>query len=88
MAIPDIINGCFEAFASLFILNHARVLWKSKQAHGVSMLSTWYFMLWGVWNMWYYPHLGQYFSFAGGVVIVLAQLFWIWSIWKIRKETQ
>jgi hypothetical protein len=31
----------------------------------------------GFWNLFYYPHLDQWLSFAGGVLIVLANTVWI-----------
>lgn len=86
MNMPDLINGGFEACASIFILNHCRVLWASKQANGVSLLSTAFFMVWGLWNLFYYPHLGQTFSFYAGIAVVLANLTWIFVILKIRKS--
>lgn len=82
---PDLINAAFQLFASAFILNHARVLWKSKQAHGVSMLSGAFFNAWGIWNVWYYPHLDQTLSFYAGVAVVLANTFWITLIWHLRR---
>lgn len=84
MNIPDIINASFEGLASLFILNHARVLWQTRQADGVSLLSTAFFGVWGFWNVYYYPHLEQMFSFYAGLAIMAANLFWMYSIWVIR----
>lgn len=84
MNFPDLVNGGFEACASIFILNHCRVLWKSKQANGVSVVSTMFFLAWGLWNLFYYPHLGQRFSFYAGIAVVLANLIWIGFILKIR----
>jgi len=85
MQTPDLINGAFEALGSLFILNHCRALWKSKQAHGVSLLSTTFFSAWGFWNIFYYPHLDQMLSFYGGLAICAANLLWISLIWYIRR---
>ena len=84
MTTPDLINGGFEALASLFILNHARVLWKTREPHGVSLLSTVFFTVWGAWNVWFYPHLGQIFSFYAGITVMIANLFWIASIVHLR----
>jgi hypothetical protein len=88
MTIPDLINGSFEALGSLFILNHCRALWKSRQADGVSLVSTVFFTGWGVWNAWFYPHLGQMLSFYGGLAICAANFIWIWMLWYIRRENK
>jgi hypothetical protein len=85
---PDLMNALFEGFASFFILNHARALWKTRQAYGISLLSTAFFATWGAWNIWYYPNLGQMFSFWAGLAVFFANLFWIYSIWWIRRKSK
>jgi hypothetical protein len=41
-----------------------------------------------VWNLYYYPHLDQWWSFAGGLVIVAANVLWIglmvYYLWRER----
>jgi hypothetical protein len=77
MQLPDIINGAFEFTAALMVLNHCRVLLHDKAVAGVSILSTAFFTLWGGWNCFYYPHLGQWFSFAGGIAILVCNVVWV-----------
>jgi hypothetical protein len=36
----------------------------------VSIAATAFFAAWGLWNLYYYPHLGQWASWAGGVAVV------------------
>lgn len=74
---PDLFNGLFELCGGLFILNHCRKLYADKQVKGVSLLSTVFFAAWGFWNLFYYPHLDQWVSFAGGLLIVAANTLWI-----------
>jgi hypothetical protein len=74
---PDFINGLFEAFAGLFVLNHCRVLYAHKQVRGVSLASVAFFTLWGIWNLYYYPALGQPMSFYGGLFVVAANAFYV-----------
>lgn len=73
----DLINGSFEAVAALFTLNHCRVLLRDRAVAGVSIASMAFFTLWGVWNLWFYPHLGQTWSFAGGVLLVAANAVYV-----------
>lgn len=77
MSWQDLINASFEAFGSVAILRHCWVLYKAKKFEGVSLASVAFFWSWGVWNLYYYPHLGQWFSFAAGVSIMLANCLWI-----------
>lgn len=86
MISPDAINGGFEAFASLMVLNHCRVLSAEKIVRGVSVISVTFFMLWGVWNLYYYPSLGQPLSFYGGLLVVLANVFYIGLMLTYRRR--
>jgi hypothetical protein len=77
MTLPDIINGAFELAGGLFVLNNCRALYRDKRVCGVSPLSTAIFTAWGFWNLFYYPHLGQWVSFAGGLGIVFGNAVWL-----------
>ncbi len=83
---PDLVNASFEALAGLAVLDHCRVTLKDKQIHGVSLLSVVFFTTWGLWNMFYYPHLDQWASFAGGLFIVSANFLRVWLILKYRQK--
>ena len=82
---PDMINGLFELLGGAFVLNHCRVLHRARCSAGISLLSTAFFSLWGLWNLYYYPHLGQWMSTAGGVFITLANMLWIHLIIVHRR---
>lgn len=86
MTWPDWINGTFEFGAGLAVLNHCRVLYIAKKHEGVSITSTAFFWGWGVWNLFYYPHLDQWISFAGGLFIMVANLLWLCLMLKYRKR--
>ncbi len=75
--IPDVINSSFELLGTFAILGHVHRLWKDKNVAGVSLWATVFFASWGFWNLYYYPHLGQWWSFWGGIGIVLANIIWI-----------
>jgi hypothetical protein len=55
---------------------------------GVSILSTTMFTAWGFWNLFYYPHLGQWWSFTGGLAIVAANALWVALMLKYRARHQ
>jgi hypothetical protein len=88
MQIPDIINGTFEMCGGLFILNHCLALYKDKMVKGVSIISTIFFMSWGIWNLYFYPHLEQMWSFYGGLIIMTTNFIWICMMiyYKYRKQ--
>lgn len=88
MSIPDLINGSFETFGSLFIILSIIKLYKDKEVKGVSWLCTLYFVLWGYWNLYYYPHLGQWISFAGGVLITIMNTIWLLQIYYYKTKNR
>lgn len=77
MITADLINGLFEALAGLMVLNHCRVLRTDKAVRGVSVATVAFFTALGVWNLYYYPALGQPWSFAGGIVVVAANSLYV-----------
>lgn len=85
MNYADLANGAFEFVGGLLILNHCRAVLRDKAVAGVSVFSTIVFTLWGFWNLYYYPSLDQWFSFAGGLVIVGANVAWVALMLRYRK---
>ena len=71
MSIQDFINGSFESLGSWFILTSIVKLYKDKKVRGVSYFHIGFFSLWGLWNLYYYPYLSQWFSFVGGCGIAI-----------------
>ncbi len=74
---PDIVNGAFEVCGSLFITLNIRRVVIDKEMKGVSWLCVAFFTLWGFWNLFFYPHLGQWYSFAGGIAVVVTNTTWL-----------
>lgn len=84
---PDVINGTFEIVAGALIWMNVRQLHRDKKVRGVHVLPCAFFMLWGYWNLYYYPSLNQWWSFSGGVAVVLANTVWVGQmLYYNRKE--
>ena len=85
---PDLVNGVLEFIGSAFIWMNVVRLHRDRQAEGVFWPTTAFFTLWGCWNLYYYPSLGQWVSFCGGLLIALGNLTWVallaWFAWKKR----
>ncbi len=77
MDFPDLTNGLFEAVGALAIFGNVWRLSKDKAVSGVSVVTMVFFTLWGYWNLYYYPHLDQWASFAGGIGIVIGNTIWV-----------
>lgn len=84
----DLINGSFEALAGAMVLNHCRVLYAEKMVRGVSVISSFFFTLWGIWNLYYYPALNQPMSFYGVLVVVAANALYVGMMVYYRREAE
>ena len=73
----DIINGLFELVGGLMCWLNFRKILKDKKVNGVCWYVTAFFSVWGMWNLYYYPSLGQWASFYGGVVLVVGNTAWV-----------
>ena len=77
MTWQDAINGSFELLGAPFILVSVIKLYREKIVRGVSWTTVLFFTSWGLWNLYYYPHLGQWLSFAGGLAVFFANVAWV-----------
>lgn len=85
--IADKVNGIYELLGGLFIFLHVQRLYRDKSIKGVSVKSFVFFASWGIWNLYYYPHLNQWWSFLGGCHIVFWNIVWIVLALFYRKRT-
>jgi uncharacterized membrane protein len=84
--IPDLVNGTFEFLGGFILLTNVWQIYKDKILKGYNPLATVFFMTWGLWNLYFYPYLGQWYSFAGGVFIVAVNTFWLGQIIYYRRR--
>ena len=70
-------NALFEFIGGLFLWMNVITLYKDKATRGIYYPTVIFFFIWGVWNLWYYPSLDQWWSFIGGVWLATANLVWI-----------
>ena len=87
ITIPDLVNGCFGVLAGFMVFLHCIKLYKDKMVKGVSLTACIFFTSWGFWNLYYYPHLNQWFSFIGGLLTVSVNTLWVsMMIYYITKK--
>lgn len=77
MHIFDGVNGTFEALGALVTWANAYKLYKDRCVRGVYWPATGFFSVWGLWNLFYYPHLHQWMSTVGGALLVVGNLVWV-----------
>jgi hypothetical protein len=75
--IPDLINGTFELVGGILCWLNVQRLRKDRRVQGVDWRVSAFFTAWGLWNLFFYPSLHQWASFAGGILLVLANTTWV-----------
>lgn len=88
MNYPDLINGSFEAVGGLAVWRNVAAIRRDRRVAGFDPAVSAFFTTWGIWNLYYYPHLSQWASFAGGVLIVLGNAVWVGLTIKVLREQQ
>jgi hypothetical protein len=85
---PDVINSVFEACGGIVIVGNCLKILKQKEFKGGNMYGVIFTSSWGAWNLFYYFHLHQYFSWGAGLSIFLANCWWIYLIlyYKIKEK--
>lgn len=73
---PDMINGSFELMGGLLKGIDVYTLYRDKEVKGISMFPVYAFTLWACWNVIYYPMINQYWSFIGGLFLLVTNLTW------------
>ena len=88
---PDLVNGLFEFGGGVLLWLNVRRLWRDRTVSGVSALPVVFWTAWGLWNLWFYPAVNCWASFAGGIFVVAANGAWLglllWIEWKKKKRT-
>ena len=87
MNYPDLINASFEFIGSGMVWANVVQLYRDKIVKGVHWATMTFFMLWGYWNLFYYPHLDQWASFVGGVFITIANTVWVIQMVYYKRKT-
>ena len=83
----DIVNGLFEIIGGFILFLNIMSLYRDKQIKGVSIAPVIFYSAWGYWNLFYYPSLNQWWSFIGGILVVIMNSIWVgMAIYYKRKS--
>lgn len=78
--MPDLINGLFELGGGFLIWLSVLKLHRDKVVRGVHWAPVLFFASWSIWNLYFYPSLGQWWSFAAGINVGIANFVWAYQI--------
>ena len=82
----DQINGLFEAGLAVMLFLNLRRLSKDKVVKGFDYRVVVFTTAWGVWNLFYYPSLDQWWSFYGGIAVVTMNATWLAMVWYFKRQ--
>lgn len=74
---PDQINSGFGLAAGLLLMLNVKKLYHDKQLRGVCIAPTAFMAAWGLWNLYFYPYIGAWWSFTTGLLIVAVNVIWV-----------
>jgi len=83
----DLVNGIFEFSGAGINLLNIRAIIRDKKIQGIHWAPYVFFTSWGIWSLWYYSSLDQWFSFLGGIAIAIVNAIWLTLVlYYIHKE--
>ena len=85
---PDLINGMFEFGGAIINWMNVRQIFKDKKVRGVHWSPFVFFTGWGMWNLYYYPHLDQWVSLSAGIILMLVNSVFLYGLWRFYDPTR
>ena len=85
LLMNDIINASFELIGGGMLLFNVFQAFKDKEIKGVHLAPVSFFLLWGIWNLFYYPSLSQFYSFYAGCFLTIINVIWLIQIFYYKN---
>lgn len=84
---PDLTQALFELGSAVFGLLNIRAIRRSRSLAGVHWAPTAFFMLWGLYNLWFYSALHLPLAWWAGMCITLVNIAWLAHVaWYARAS--
>jgi hypothetical protein len=84
----DIVNAILEAAGLLFILPSVLRARRLREVVGVHWTMPAFFWTWGVWNLFYYPHLDQGWSAAATIGVLAGNTAWLYCVLRYTRHVE
>ncbi len=83
----DSVNAFIELLGGFVLLLNVKRILKDKLVRGMDWRVMAFFTLWGLWNLYYYPQLDQWWSAAAaGWTAAINMIYLSLMIYYIRRE--
>lgn len=83
--MSDAINAAFELVGAVLAWKNFSRLLRDREVKGVYWPATAFWSVWGLWNLYYYPSLGQWLSTCAGAVLVAGNVAWVVAAIRWRR---
>ena len=83
---PDLVNGCFELIGAMIMWQNVVAIRRDKMVRGLDWRTLIFTSAWGLWNLFFYPSLDQWASFAGGVAMTAVNCTWLFYVIKYKDK--
>ena len=78
----DSVNAGFELACAVLLWLNVRTLYRDKQIKGIALSPNFLYLAAGLWDLYYYPFLGQVLSFAASLVYTTGFVLWLgMAVW-------
>jgi len=84
--LPDLVNASFELIGAWFTWRSFVQLRRDRFISGIYWPTVAFFTAWGTWNLFYYPLLGQWWSFFAGIVLLSGNAAWVIQVLIYEKR--
>ena len=82
----DVGNALIETVGGLFIWLSVKKILHDREVKGFSIFPMLFFTSWGIWNLWYYQHVGQWISGYAAFMPALANATYIFLMVKYIRH--
>jgi hypothetical protein len=86
--MADFINGMLELGGAAFMTMDVRQILRDREVRGVYWPARGFFAVWGLWNLYYYPSLGQWWSTVAGASLVTVNIVWLVLVWRFLRDSK
>ncbi len=75
--LSDITMGLIQVISAGFLSKSVWMLYQAKIVRGVSAVTVAFWVAWGLWDLYYFPSLNQWWAFSGGVIVTLMNALYV-----------
>jgi hypothetical protein len=75
--LSDMTMGLIQVAGAGFLGVSVLQLFRRKYVGGVSAVTVSFWVAWGLWDLYYWPSLGQWWAFGGAVVVTMMNMLYV-----------